>query len=137
MESLACATSETLKSLTPRNLRQKLLAVPLEKEDLFKKSAVSRSTESIGSSLTFCRLGLQKGSALAITADDIEYHARTALVSEKDGEPRIGLQGPKRMTEFPDIIHRPETGASSIDWVHLRRLYLRMETESSLRNVAF
>jgi hypothetical protein len=29
----------------------------------------------------------------------------------------------------------PEIGTSSINWAHLRRFYLRMETESSLRNV--
>jgi hypothetical protein len=60
--------------------------------DIFKKNAVSRHTESTMSSLTFCRLDLQKGSALAITAGDTEYHGRTALVS-KDSKIRTGFQG--------------------------------------------
>jgi hypothetical protein len=31
----------------------------------------------------------------------------------------------------------PEIGTSSINWVQLSRFYLKMETESSLRNVVF
>jgi hypothetical protein len=31
----------------------------------------------------------------------------------------------------------PEIWTSSIDWAQLSRLYLKMETESSLRNVVF
>jgi hypothetical protein len=40
------------------------------------------------------------------------------------------------MTEFPDI-HRPEIGSGSIEWVHLRGLYLRMEAKPNLGNHVF
>jgi hypothetical protein len=45
----------------------------------------------------------------------------------------------KRSTNimFLDIIHRLKLGTSSIDWAQLSRFYLKMETESSLRNVVF
>jgi hypothetical protein len=33
------------------------------------------------------------------------------------------------------VVLCPEIGTSSIDWVQLSTLYLKMETESSLRNV--
>jgi hypothetical protein len=38
---------------------------------------------------------------------------------------------------FGDWIMSPEIGTSSIDWTQLSRFYLKTETESSLRNVAF
>jgi hypothetical protein len=63
----------------------------LRKRGSFQEKCRSRSTESLGSSLTFCRVGLQKGTVLAITAGDIKYHARIALVSE-DSELRLAFR---------------------------------------------
>jgi hypothetical protein len=43
---------------------------------------------------------------------------------------------------FLDIIHHPdfiypEIWTTSLDWAQLNRFHLKMETESSLRNVVF
>jgi F0F1-type ATP synthase beta subunit len=69
-----------------------------------------------------------------VSSDDIASKAETASLNDLTIELYIVYKY-YASGHYPSS--GPQTGTSSIDWTQLSRSYLKMETESSLRNVLF